>query len=216
MCLAAYYLTVAGRGGSVTDARMTRDYSEKIEELKSEMSRRHVLAGATALVTTGGALVVVGEPAKASASVSVDSLTVSDATFERESVRPILDVTAAFEFDVGDEPVNALEFGLLVDGTEIASDELVTDAVAADGDTTLSGSVLESEQWSESNFTVGYGENVTNDLQITLEFRVVASDGAILAEDSAGDTASVNLSHPRESALIASVGGSGSIRSADE
>jgi len=190
------------------------DNESPVDRIVSQMSRRRALAGVATLVTAGGSVVVVGEPAQA--SVSVDELTISDAQFERESVKPVLDVSVHFDYDVGDEPVNALEFSLLVDGTEIASDELITDTVALDGDTTLSGNLLESEQWSQSDFRVGIGESIEREIQVTLEFRVVTSEGTVIVGDSAKDSVTVGLSHPQQSALMASVGGKGSIRAADE
>ena len=189
---------------------MTSDYRGKIDELTEQMSRRHVLAGTAALVTTGGTIVVVGEPARA--SVSVDELSVENAEFETEEVAPVLDVEIGYEYDVGDEPINALEFSLLVDGTEVSSDELITSRTTLEGDTTLSGSILDSDAWDQSDFRVGVGEEITREISITLEFRAVASDGAVLADDTAEDSASVIVTHPKESTITASVGGHGMIR----
>jgi len=190
------------------------DNNAPVDRIVSKLSRRRALAGVATLATAGGSLVVVGEPAQA--SVSVDGLDVSDATFERESVTPVVDVSVSYQYDASLEPVNALEFALLVDGTEVASDELITDKTALDGQTTLSGTVTDSQQWSESDFQPTVGEAVTREIQFTLEFRVVTSEGTTIVDDEASDTATVEVSHPQQSALVASVGGRGTIRAADE
>lgn len=188
--------------------------NSRVDSIVSKLSRRQALAGVTTLVTAGGSLVVVGEPAQA--RVSVESFEVSDSKFERESVEPVLDVVVQFDYDAGLEPVNALEFSLLIDGDEIASDRLVTSETSHTGDTTLSGSVLDSGSWDSSDFAVSVGEGITRELSVALEFRVVTSEGTVIVDDRAEDTATVEVDHPRESALIASVGGTGSIRAAED
>lgn len=190
------------------------DAHDRVDSLVSQMSRRRALAGAGALVTAGGSVALVGRPARA--EVDMETFTVSDAEFERESLDPVLDVTATYDYDVGDEAVNALEFRLLADGDEIAFEDLQTDRVTLANDTELSGRILESEAWSAADFEPSIGEEVSRQVEITLEFAVVTSEGTVLADDSATDTAEITVVNPQQEVIVAKIGGSGQIRASDD
>lgn len=189
---------------------MTTDRSH--DRAASLLNRRAALASGAALLTAGGSLVLVGEPV--SAAVDVDQLTVSDASFTAEEVSPVLDVEAGYEYDAGNSAVSALRFELAVDGTLIASDELVTDRTTLEGTTTLSGPITDSDAWAAADFSPAVANRVTREITVELSFGVLGSDDTELVSDSATDTAVIEVAHPQESKYVASVGGVGTIRTA--
>lgn len=186
----------------------------RIDRAESHLNRRTALASGAALLTAGGSLVLIGDPVHA--AVSVDSLTVDDESFTAEAVSPVLDVTAGYSYDVGNSAVSKLRFTLAVDGSPIASDDLVTDRTTLENETTLSGSIIDSDAWAATDFAPAVAESVSRKLSIDLTFEVLGSDGAVLVSDSASDTAVVTVSHPQESEYVASVGGTGTIRTASQ
>lgn len=190
------------------------DRRQRFDAAVSHLSRRRVLAGAGVLLTGAGSLVAVGKPA--SAAVSVGSFDVADREFTGEQIQPVVDVTAAYEYDVGSQPVNALEFSLSVDGSVVASDELITDRTTLSGETTLSGRVTDSDAWASDDFAPAVASSVSRDIKVTLSFSVVESDGREIVGDSATATATVTVGHPQETEWTASVGGEGVIRTPTE
>lgn len=195
--------------GTGDDATMTDDDS-RLDRAVSTLNRRQALAGGASLLTAGGTLVWVGDPA--SAQVTVDQFAVSDASFESDSVDPVVDVTAAYAYDVGTRPVNSLRFTLAVGDSEIASEELVTDESTLENTTTLSGRIADAAAWSLSDFAVDAGDSTEHTVSVTLGFAVLESDGSEIVSDSATDEATVAVTHPQDSAVTASVGGEGLIR----
>lgn len=186
---------------------MTR-HATRYDRAVSTLSRRQALAGGATLLTAGGTLVWVGQPA--SAAVSVEEWTVADATFEAEAVTPVVDATVQWSYDVGERAVAELFVGLSVDGETIASETLDTKRTVLDGDSALSGDVTDSSAWDQSDFEVGVGEAVTRTLTIGVTFEVRDESGVIVA-DSDEDSAEVEVSHPQETKLLAEVGGSATI-----
>jgi len=189
--------------------QMTDD-SQRRESAVSHLNRRRVLAGAGVLLTGAGSLVAVSEPA--SAAVSVGNFDVANREFTGEQIQPVVDVTAAYQYDVGSQPVNALEFTLSIDGSVVASDELITDRTTLANETILSGRVTDSDAWGSDDFAPAVASSVSRDIKITLSFSVVESDGREIAGDSATATATVTVNHPQETEWTATVGGEGVIR----
>jgi len=185
---------------------------QRFDSAVSHLSRRQALAAGAALVTAGGSLVVVGEPA--SAQVSVEGLSVPDESFTRESVEPVVDVAVSYNYDAGTRPVERLRFGLTVGGTEVATEDLVTDRTTLSGETHLSGRVTDAEAWTATDFAPAVAEEVQHTLALGLSFAVVDTDGNTVVSDSASTEATVTVAHPQDSEYIAEVGGSGTIRAA--
>lgn len=180
--------------------------------IASQLTRRRAIVGGTSLLTAGGTLVWVGDPASAQAEVSVDSFAVSDATFETDALDPVVDVDVAFAYDVGTAPVASVELTLGIDGTTVTRDELVTDESVADATTTLSGRVADSAAWSLTDFAVDAGAEQTREITVALGLSVLESDGTVIASDEATDTAAIVVSNPADSTVTASVGGAGTVR----
>lgn len=193
---------------------MQRDFGTTAAEY-SPVSRRQAIIGVGTLATAGVGLSTVGTGG-ARAQVSVESFDVADATFTDDQADPKLAATVAYDYDVGVEPVADLRFELLVGDSVIASDELTTSTTALAGDTTLSGMVTDSDAWSVSDFAPEVASSVSRDLSVTVRFAVLDSSDAVIVEDTASDTATVTVSHPQESKLIASVGGSGEFSNANQ
>jgi hypothetical protein len=191
---------------------MTND-QQRTDRAVSYLTRRRALAGAGVLVASGGSVIVASDPA--SAAVSVDELSIPDESFTRGSVTPQLDVTAQYRYDAGSQPVERLRFRLLIDGEEIALTDLVTDRATLENSTTLSGVVTDAEAWSESDFAPDVAETVEREVTVGLEFAVLDREGSVIVKDSATDTAVVSVSHPQESKITASVGGTGEFSAAD-
>lgn len=183
------------------------------DRAESYLNRRAALAGGAALLTAGGTLVFVGDPAHA--AVSIDDLTVADETFTTESVDPVVDVTVGYSYDAGNAAVESLRFTLSIDGETVATDELVTDRTTLENETTLSGKVTNADAYAASDFAPDVASSVSQELTIGLTFEVLGTDGTVLVGDTASDTAVVTVSHPQESEYVATVGGSGTIRTPD-
>lgn len=213
MSVRAIGSNVAGRGGPVADARMTRD-TQRFDRVAQTLSRRQALAGGAALLTAGGTLVVVGEPAAAAGEVS--EFTVADKEFTRESVEPVVDVTAAFDYDVGTAPIDGLRFELGIDGTTVTTETMVTTKSTYTGEVTLSGAVPDSDAWSAGDLEPAIGASVERTLSVTLTFAVVDSNDEAIVSDSASDDPTVGVAHPQDSAYVVRVGGSGTIRASSE
>lgn len=172
----------------------------------SRITRRKAILGSATLV--GGGVAVAALPNDARASVAVDSLTVEDATFEAESVVPVVQADIGYEF--AHPQVARLWIGLEVKGDVIASEQLMTGTTELRNSTTLSGRVTDSAAFSDADFTVARGESVTVDVPVTVSFEVRDSDGNALVSDSKSNTVSVEVVHP-DDAEFAIVGGSVSV-----
>lgn len=183
----------------------------RFDSVAQHYNRRRVVAGLATLAAGGAGLSALGHPARA--SVSIDSWTVPDASFEAEAVAPVADATIAYAFDVGsDTAVRALAFELLVDGHAVASDELVTETTSLENTTTLSGALTDSGAWSTSDFDVAVGESVAHDVTVAVRFAVVGTDESEIVTARAEDTATVTVAHPQQTEYTASVGGEVAIR----
>jgi hypothetical protein len=202
---------VAVRDGAATDARMTDD-PERYDRAVSTLSRRQALVGGATLLTAGGTLVWVSDDAHA--QVSVDELTIPDADFTSDSLDPVIDVTAAYDYDAGTQAVSRLDFALTVGGDVVAREELITDRTAISGETQLSGRVTDSDTWAVSDFSPDVAASVDRELTVGLTFAVVGTDDTVIVEDTASETVTVSVSHPQETKWTATVGGSGEVRTA--
>lgn len=189
------------------------DDHRRYDRAVAQLSRRRALAGGAALLTVGGTLVWVGSDT-ARADVTIGELTIPDESFESEGIDPVVDVTAKYDFDVGQAAVSELRFTLTVDGDTVATADLVTDATVLTGETDLSGRITDSEAWAIEDFAPGVAETVERTLTVGLAFAVVGSDGAAIVEDSVSEDVSVTVAHPQQSQYVASVGGTGTVRTA--
>jgi len=178
----------------------------------SPVSRRQALLGLGTLAVSGSGLAVVGtQQASGAANVSVDSFTVSDATFEAESVAPVVELSLAYDYDVGVSGVSGLVFELAVGDSVVASDELTTDRTALSNTTDLSGRVTDADAWGSADFAPAVGKSVSRDVSVTVRFVVLDSTGDVIVSDTATDSATVTVTHPQDSRLVAEVGGDGVI-----
>lgn len=191
---------------------MTGD-SQRFDRV-AQLSRRQAIAGGVTLFSAGGTLFVLGGDARA--AVSVGELSIPDASLTGEQVTPVVDVEVAYEYDVGEEPIEALQFALTVDGDEIATSELVTDRTAFEGTTTLAGPVTDSSAWASSDFSPEVASSVSREVAVGLSLDVTGTEGNVIVSDSAEETVTVNIAHPQETQWTASVGGQGVIRTATE
>jgi hypothetical protein len=178
------------------------------------VSRRQALLG-LGTVATGGVGLAAVVPDRASAQVSVDSFAVSDGSFTTDQADPVVDVTVAYDYDVGTSPVATLRFELLVGDSVVASDALSTSVATHNGTVDLSGRVVDSEAWAAGDFAPAVASRVSHDLTIGVRFAVLNSSGSVIVEDTATDSATVTVSHPQETQYVIGVGGSGEIRTAD-
>jgi hypothetical protein len=168
--------------------------------LTNYLTRRRVVAAGGGAVA-GLAGLAVASSREASADVSVDDVTVSDANFEAASADPVIEATIPYSYSV--PSVTELIVELLVDGDAVASESLRTDTAELSNSTTLTGRVVDSSAWSLSDFDAVVGETVTHD--VTVGVRLTVLDGeTVQAEASAEQTATVEVSNPQQG--TASVG----------
>jgi len=168
--------------------------------LANGLTRRRVVAAAGGSVAGLAGLAVAGSR-EASADVSVDDVTVSDANFEAASADPVIEATIPYSYDV--PTVTELVVELLVDGDVVASESLRTNTAKLSNSTTLTGRVADSDAWSLSEFDAAVGETVTREVMVGVRLTVLDGD-SVQAEDSAEQTATVEVSNPQQG--TASVG----------
>lgn len=204
--LPAYYPPAANV--AAWDAHMERT-RQRIDSAAQHVTRRRAIAGGATLLTAGGTLVWVGD--SASAAVTIDGWTVPDASFEAETVDPVVNADVKYRYDVGDASIRALALELLVGDHTVASDELVTDRTSLESTVTLSGPLTDSDAWSASDFDVAVGESVSRDVTVAVRFAVLDTNDSELVTDRAEDTSTVTITHPQDSTYSATVGGSASI-----
>lgn len=189
------------------------DPTQPSDDSQRIVSRRQALA---TLGTLAGGSVVAGvtltSMQRAGASVSVEDFQVSDATFEAQSVTPIVDATIAYDYTV--EQASEIYVELQAGGEQIASETLRTSSAELSNTTELTGNILDSPAFGASDFTVASGETTTIDVDVGVLFEV-RYDGNVVASDTASDTASVEVVSP-ESGGYATVGGSVSFRDGSE
>jgi len=166
----------------------------------SNLSRRRVIA-TTAGASLGLAGLAVGATGDASADVSVDDVTVSDASFDAESVDPVIEATIPFEYSV--ETISEVLIELQVGDSVVADEILNTTTTEADAETTLSGRVVDSDSWSASDFTVSEGQSISREVSVGVRLAVLDGD-ELLVEATGSDTATVAVEHPQQG--TASVG----------
>jgi hypothetical protein len=174
--------------------------------IASEYSRRRVLT-AVGVVAGGGATLAVA-PEDARADVAVEDFSVSDATFEAESVTPIVDAQIAYAYRA--DAVSELSIDLTVGETVVDSESLRTSRAELDETTQLSGEILAADAYSQSDFEPDAGGETTVTVEVGVRFRVLDADGNELAADSARDDATVEVVSP-VGETHATIGGSATI-----
>ena len=165
-----------------------------VSNLNSGLSRRRALLG-TASVAVGATALQLVAGQNARANVSVEQVSIDDATFEAEAVDPVVDVTVAYAYAA--DSVSELHIELLVDGDAVASESLRTGSEELENNTDLSGRVVDADKWSAADFEVESGESITREIDVTVEFSVVDVD-RVVAADSATDTPEIVVEHPND------------------
>lgn len=160
----------------------------------SNLSRRRVIA-TTAGASLGLAGLAVGATGDASADVSVDDVTVSDASFDAESVDPVIEATIPFEYSV--DTISEVLIELQVGDSVVADEILNTTTTDADAETTLSGRVVDSDSWSASDFAVSEGQSISREISVGVRLAVLDGD-ELLVEATGSDTATVAVEHPQQ------------------
>jgi len=166
----------------------------------SNLSRRRVIA-TTAGASLGLAGLAVGATGDASADVSVDDVTVSDASFDAAEVDPVIEATIPFEYSV--ETISDVVIELQVGDSVVADEILNTTTADASAETTLSGRVVDSDSWSASDFAVSEGQSISRELSVGVRLAVLDGD-ELLVEATGSDTATIAVEHPQQG--TASVG----------
>jgi len=190
------------------------DTRSRYDRVVSTLSRRQAIAGGATLLTAGGTLVWVG--GGASAQVSVESLDIADASFEAESIDPVVDIEASYRYDIGTQPIKRVELALSVGDTEVVTESLLTSRTTADGTESLQGRVADSDAWALADFAVAVGESVEHTLSVTLTMTVVDRSGETIISDKATDEVVVSVAHPQANKWTAGIGGSGVVRTESE
>lgn len=169
-------------------------------------SRRRVLT-AVGVVAGGGAALAVA-PEDARADVAVEEFAVSDATFEAESVTPIVDAEVAYAYRA--DAVSEIALELRVGETVVDETTLRTSSAELESSESLSGNVLDADAYSQSDFAPDAGGETTVTVAVGVRFAVLDADGDELASDRASDEATVEVISPRDK-QYATIGGSATI-----
>jgi len=171
-----------------------------------------LLAGSGVGLVGVGGLVWASDPTHA--RVSVDALSIPDTSFESESVVPVVDLTLRYDYDAGSEPVSELVFVVEIGGDRVAETDLRTDRTTLSGETNVTARVTDSNSWDASDFAPSVNESVERNVTVTVRFEVRDSDGTPLVSDTTSDDATITVTHPQDSTLVAEVGGEGTVRTA--
>ena len=183
------------------------------------VSRRELLLGTGATVTSGALLVNLGtETANAQASITTNGLSIADKTHVSQgSVESVkLSVESNWQYSGNHNP-DRLKIVLRVGSTEakypIAKVEKSDSLRQSDsGKDTLTGSILETPAFDRSMFERETGETV-HSVAAKLDFDLYHSDSAI-ASDSVTERFQVTVSGEAITA-DASISGSGSLEIAE-
>jgi hypothetical protein len=182
----------------------------------SPVSRRQAILGIGSLAAGSTTLAIVATDESYAADVSMQSLSVADASFTAETITPKLVVDIGFSYDVGTAPIDSIEFTLSVDGTEVDRANLSTSSSVYEGTEQLSGLLTDSDAWAAADFEPAVGETVEQTVTATVSFDVLDSGGSAIVSDTATDDAVVSVAHPQETTYTATVGGSGEIIDASQ
>jgi len=177
----------------------------------SQLTRRSVVASGATVLAGGTAALVLGTES-AAADVTVDAVDVQSATFDAKSVQPVVDAEIAYEYTYDD--AQELLFEVSVADTVVASETLRTDSGSLAETTTLSGRVTDSDAWTESDFDAPQGGSIEREVTVTVRFAVLVN-GTVAAEDSATDSAMIEVRWPADAAY-AEVGGVVTFSNAEE
>lgn len=172
------------------------------DESHRSLTKRKFLTS-TGAVLVGGTGLAIGMVERSSAAVSLDTWDVQDATFQAESVTPQVSATVAYEYDAAG--VSEVWLALTVDGDVVDETGAMVATDAGTGEKSLSGGVLDSPAFEQADFEVSPGGTNSVSVPIGAQFEVRASDGAVVASDTAEQTATVELVHPEDG--VATVGG---------
>lgn len=175
------------------------------------VTRRHALAAVGSVAVGGTALSVAGSQS-ARAAVSVEQFSVADATFEAADVTPLVDARIGYSYRA--DMVSDLYFGLTVGDDVVAEETLRTSSTELENTTDLSGRVLDSAAFAQSDFAVEPGAETAVDVTVGVRFEVRDSSGAVLASDRGQDTSTVTVVSPKD-ATYATIGGEATISTPD-
>jgi hypothetical protein len=176
--------------------------------VSNHVTRRRAV-GLMAAVVAGGGGVALATGDAAGAEVSVEELTVDDASFEAEQVDPVADAEVAYAYRY-DTP-NAVLLTLDVDGEPIAEADLSTSTAEAEGTETLSGRVVDAPAYDLSAFATEVGETITREVTFGVGISVQVN-GEEVASDRATETATIEVTNPDDGDPYARIGGEITIR----
>lgn len=182
--------------------------AETVAQNTPTATRRRVLG-----VLAAGAAGAVGlhastRESRATATLATDGLTVPDDAWDapdNQIYSPVVSVDATWSFEGADTAASVM-VALLIDGTLITTTTADVTAPSGSGTATLAGDVVDSRQWSESDWQPADGGEVTHavNAEIRLEVRdssgntlakaAAASDGASITVRDGGPTTSSSLS----------------------
>lgn len=172
--------------------------------------RQSLLLGGSLLA--GGTTVAAASFSREASALSVDSFSVQNAAFERETITPKLIVDSAYSFQLNDAPDEA-RIQLLVGGEIIDQKMLMSPSNQVDDTIRLSGIVTDTSAWASADFTVEPGQEVSKQLDVAILLEVVR-DNSVVVSDKKTETVTVTVAHPDKLTLSASIGGSGEIQAA--
>lgn len=148
--------------------------TDRNDALWSPVSRRQALAGLGTLATGAGVVGVSSLTAEhVRAQVTVENFAVADAEFTATAADPRVVVDVGYDYSVGETVVSAVMLRLSVDGTEVASDELVTDRTTLRGSSEIRGAITDSDEWDSDDFAPAVAESVTREVSVTVDMAIL-------------------------------------------
>jgi hypothetical protein len=174
----------------------------------SPVSRRQALIGIGTLAS-GATTTAYLATDRARADVAIGDLSVSDETFEAESIDPKLVVDVQYRYDASGASVDSVRFRLLVGGGVLDETQLSTSQESLEESTRLEGRLASLDAYASGDFAPEVGGSVTESFEATVAFDVLDADETPIASAEVTDTVTVSVSHPQENEYEASVGGDG-------
>lgn len=184
---------------------------------------RHGIVGLTGL--GAGITLVEHSTGKSHASLSLDGLSISDAskTVNDGTIKDVeVDVSGDWSYKLpsGKDPHRWKTTLLVTNGEQeakIDTDHGQAKYLSNNSDWSISGSLTDTELYSSSDFETPQGKIKTVTIGFLLLFEVVTTEGKVLARSTLEDTAQVEITHPAyQPAQYGTISGTGSLTIVDD
>jgi len=191
---------------------MSNSHDTNDTDSNRTLTRRRALAAVAGASATGlGVAALATKPAEA--EVALGGLSVGDGVHESDApdVTPVVDVTAALNYDV--PSLDTVKVKLLIGpdspATVVASETIETTVTATSTERDLSAPVTDAEGLAAEQFAPDAEETITETIHVGLTLTITDGEETV-ADASVADTATIEITNTAD-AVTVEVGGDGTI-----